>query len=261
MNSKAVAVYIVLLVIISGIAYFVLPHSGSKSPITAQTTIPGATTSITGNGTVKNNTSTTTVVPSNYSSCISLSPTVAIFNGNFSTGTYAGWSTSGTGFGNTPTNKTEANAQGAYYSGPWSGWNGTFFASNYRGGLQVVGGNLTTAPFLVTEPYLNLKVISRQSSLLYVQILTNNTPAITAYFDSYKVPGNGANASSTFVNASLNLLPIICDKAQIKVVAGTGIVTGGNANLNYIAVADFYLSKKSISSPDVIVNQTVNLSR
>ncbi|EQD29670.1 hypothetical protein B1A_20591, partial [mine drainage metagenome] len=154
----------------------------------------------------------------------------------------------------------QANRQGSYYSSPWSGYNGAYFASNYKGGLQVVGGNLTSQSFLVNEPYLNFKIISAQSNLMYVQILSNNTPVITTYFDSFKVPGNEANASSTFVNASINLLPLICNNAQIKVYSGTGIVTGGNANLNYIAVTGFYLSKKPVSSPGVIVNQTVNFT-
>ena len=118
------------------------------------------------------------------------------------------------------------------------------------------GGNLTSEPFLVDKPYLNLEVISTQSNLLYIQLLSNNTPVITTYFDTYHVPGNSYNASSTFENASINLFPLICKYAQIRVVAGTSLSFGGTANLNYIAVTGFYLSKIPVSAPGVLVNLT-----
>ena len=183
----------------------------------------------------------------------------SIFNGNFFTGTYAGWTSQGLGFGTVPTNLTYANAQYSYYSVPWTGAGTNFFATNFKGGLQVVGGNLTSEAFLVTEPYLNFKVISPQSSQLYVQILHNGAPTITTFFNTFTATQQGGNSTSTFVNASINLLPLICQHAQIRVVAGTAIVSGG-ANLNYMAVTGFYMSKKPISTRGVIVNQSVNLT-
>jgi hypothetical protein len=115
-----------------------------------------------------------------------------------------------------------------------------------------VGGNLTSYYFLVNEPYLNFKIISPQSDQLYVQILYNGSPAITDHFNSYRVPGNQQNATSTFENASITLLPLLCREVQIKVVAGTSTASGGTANLDYIAVTGFYMSKRPISSPDIM---------
>ena len=95
--------------------------------------------------------------------------------------------------------------------------------------------------------------------------ICNDSPIITTYFDTLDIPINTANslypgnALSYFVNASINLLPLICEDAQIKVVANTGVQSGA-ANLNYIAVTDFYLSKKPVSSPDAIFNQSVNIT-
>lgn len=256
MDSKAIMIYVALLAVMLLLAFVVLPGPSSKST-TAPSTVAQPTTVV--SNATSNSSQTTIPQINNYSSCISPSNNASIFNGNFSTGTYAGWTSEGLGFGTVPTNLTYANSQHSYYSIPWTGAEANFFATNFKGGLQVVGGNLTSESFLITEPYLNFKIISPQSSQLYVQILHNGAPTITTYFNTFTATQQGGNSTSTFVNASINLLPLICQHAQIKVVAGTALVTGG-ANLNYMAVTGFYMSKKPVSTRGVIINQSVNLT-
>ncbi|MHB1829994.1 MAG: hypothetical protein ACYCO0_01235 [Candidatus Micrarchaeaceae archaeon] len=257
-NTKAIMIYVVLLVIVAIIAFFILPSAPAKTT-TAVTTFPSNSQKTTAPPQTTIGSITTTAGFS--SSCISANQTVPIYNGNFSTGTFAGWSTTGLGFGSAPRNKTYYNDKLAYYGSPWSGFNGVFFASNFQGGVQVVGGNLTSNTFVVSEPFLNFKIISPRSQLIFVQVLRNGTPAITTYFNTYsKTSASNLNSSSTFVNASINIIPLLCDNIQIKVSAGTQTSTSGSANTNYIAVTGFFLGKKPYQDAVLPYNQTINLT-
>ncbi len=184
--------------------------------------------------------------------CISAKLIRYIPNGNFSTGTYEYWNTTGTGWGDAPTNITYANETGAYYSHPWSGYNGTYFASTYHGGTLVAPGNLTSSVFRVTEPYLNFKLISTQSNLLYVQLLKNGTPVATFHYNTYAAYNN-TNPQSTFVNASIILLPYVCQNVSVRLVVGT-LNTG--VLYNYISAGNFYMSKTQELTPGILVNQS-----
>ncbi len=257
-NTKAIMIYVVLLVVVAIIAFFILPSSPPKTT-TALTTFPSNSqkTTIPHQTTVISATTTTGF----SSSCISANQTVPIYNGNFSTGTFAGWNTTGLGFGSAPRNKTYYNNKLIYYGSPWAGFNGVYFASNFQGGTQVVGGNLTSNTFVVRESFLNFKIISPRSKLIFVQILRNGAPVITTYFNTYsKTSSSNTNSSSTFVNASINLIPLLCEDVQIRVSAGTQTSSTTSASTNYIAVTGFFLGKRPYQDAILPYNQTINLT-
>lgn len=225
-------------------SFKVVPTTATSTVITALTT---RTTTI---NQTSNNSTTSTVIP--VGSCLSPAQKVSLKNGNFSTGNYSGWSTDGAGFGSAPLNLTKANMEGAYFNHTWIGYDGTFFATTFEGGINVQPGNLSSNKFYVVEPYLNFKIISPQNNNLYVQILSSsNTPLITTHYNTYAALGN-VYASSQFVNASIALSTFLCQNVTIRVVA---TVVGGAINRQqYIAVGDFYLSKVPVQTSGIIAN-------
>ncbi|MDE1870455.1 MAG: hypothetical protein KGH71_05770 [Candidatus Micrarchaeota archaeon] len=248
--QKSILVFAVLLVAIIIFTYFSY-NSRTSAPRTT-TTIVQSTVATTTIAATTTSTSTTTIP---QGSCLSTQPRVPVLNGNFSTGTYIGWNQTGGGFGSVPFNLTYANKPNvsAYYNHTWTGYNGTFFASTYRGGIGIQPGNLTSFPFKVTEPYLNFKIISPAQGQIYVQILQNNMPVVTTHYNT-NIPGN-PYPTSLFLNASIPLSLSLCQNVSIKVVAQ---VVGGFANSrNYIAIGDFYQGKTPVSTPGIIVNQTI----
>ncbi len=250
---KGILAYIIVLLILVVVVFLVLrPHAATKTATTittknttvATTTIPNSTVVTT----ISN--ATTITIPS----CLSLAQTVPIYNGNFSTGNYTGWEVSGYGFGTSPLNLTYANQNMGYYNHTWVDYNGTFVATTFHGGLALQNGNLTSMPFKVVEPYLNFKIISPQNNLLYVEILSNGKPVIVAHYNTYNAPNN-PYPSSQLANASMPLSLLMCQNVSIKVVAG---VVGSLATRNqYIAIGDFYQSRQPVSTPGIIVNQTI----
>ncbi len=254
MNAKQAIVYIAIFAFLVIATIFLLPTN--PGVLHHATTLTTSVKSTNTNTSTQISQSTTTAFAGN-ASCISGTPTATVQNGDFATGTYEYWNTSGLGFGTSPTNIQYANQNYGYYGSKWNGYSGDYFATNFRGGTSVVPGNLTSDKFLVTEPYLNFKLISTQNNLLYIQILENGTPRITTYFNTYAA-ANNLNASSTFVNASISLVPLLCKNVQIKVVGGT---VGTLLNVyNYIAVAGFYTGRYPKSTQGIIVNQSVNVT-
>lgn len=251
--KKAIVVYLVILVLmviaslyLAGTGFFT---PGKVTPITMSTISqqPGSTTTV--SSSAPSSSTTTVAIPTTtvyFASCQSKSATAAILNGYFSTGNYYGWNASGLGFGATPLNIIYANNNSisGYYGAPWAGYPGQFFATTYHGGLSLQVGNLTSNVFQVTEPYLNFKVISPQSNLLYVEILNRNKPAIIVHYNTYVL----ANATNVFANASIPLTTLMCQNVSIRVVAG---VTGPAQNLNYIAVGGFYMGTSAVSTPAI----------
>jgi hypothetical protein len=257
--NKQIIAYLVGLVVIVIVALVLsgaLGKGGVKIPGISTTTsiatsAPNSTVPTI--STVQSSTTlpTTTIF---FSQCQSSSPTVPITNGDFASGTYYGWSTTGPGFGSAPFNLTQANIVGAYYGAPWSGYSGEYVATTYQGGLSLQEGNLTSAPFEVTEPFLNFRIESPESNLIYVEILEGKNVS-KFWYDTYNA-SNNTDAATKFVNASISLLEtsFYCKNVSIRIVSGS---VGPGNRLDYIAAGDFYLSNKPISTPRILVNQSL----
>jgi len=214
-----------------------------STTILSTTTIPMTTIS---------NTTTTSIPP--IGSCVSSNKTVSLLNGNFSQG-YKYWNASGYGFGTTPLNITWADINDCYYNASWMNYNGNFFATTYHCGIMVQAGNLTSMPFKVVLPYLNFKIISPYNDALYIEILKNGKPVIVSHYNTYNAAGN-IYTMSNFENASIPLAMFMCQNVSVRIVAN---VAGNLVNrLQYIAVGDFYQSVTPISTPGIIVNQTIS---
>jgi hypothetical protein len=262
-QQKGIIAYFVILILMV-IAALYLSGSflgGGAAGTTATTSIAANTTTIpvtTANSTSTTTSRTTTSIT--ISQCQSRNATEKIFNGDFSLGNYSGWNSSGVspgelpGFGDVPFNVIYANENNAYYNSPWSNYNGTHFATTYHNGLILNRGNLTSATFKVSELYLNFRIISPQSDQLYIEILDDGVPKIVAHYNTFAAQGVN-NPLSTFVNASIPLVTLLCKNVSIRVHSG---VVGTTVNkYSYMAVGDFYLSRVPVSTPLIVVNQTI----
>ncbi len=265
MNSKAIAAFAVILMLILVFTYFQFLHNSGTTPpprIVGNGPAPGANhtaNSTSPANTILNGTKNTTTIPPSPINCVSPNASAVINNGNFATGTYGGWNITGQGFLNSsgsavPTNILAANANWAYYVGPWIGYSGTYFASTYHGGISLTPGNLTSVPFKVVEPYLNFRIISPQSSLLYVELLQNGKPYLVAHYDTLTTTGNNSQ-QSIFVNETLPLLNLLCKNVSVRV--SSGIVGSISTVRDYIAVGDFVQSKSDLTTPGTVINASI----
>lgn len=250
MDGKKVFVVVIAVIIIAALVYYVEFSNKAHNIYTTQTTVQ------------TNGLNTTTLPPTTYvlpttvnstSSCIR-SGNTTLFNGNFGTGTYAGWNVTGTGFGSHPNNTEVLNSNGSYTSAPWTGLSaGDYFATTYKPGLSnIQPGNLTSDQFQVVSPYLNFKLVSPQNAGLYMAIIKNNKSVFVTHFNTYAT--NNSNAATMFVNASIPMAQFLCDNVNVRVV-GT-IVGTINTKNQYIAVSDFYQSNKQFTTAGIFVNHT-----
>ncbi|HVC58030.1 MAG TPA: hypothetical protein VND15_00975 [Candidatus Acidoferrales bacterium] len=179
-----------------------------------------------------------------------------VYNGNFSTGTYLGWTETNPGFGTAPLNITYAvkSSVTCYQGQPWSGYSGTYFATNYNCGLQAAAGNLTSSLFYAspTKPFLNFLIISPSSDTLYVMVLgINNRPLATAHYNTFNSTASG-NSASTFRSASIPLSAFAGEPVKIRIVAGS------TNQQTFIAAGGFGLSARPVQTPGILVNLTFN---
>lgn len=177
----------------------------------------------------------------------------SVYNGNFSNGAYIGWNLTGKGFGAAPINITRANSPGnvsCYEGVPWTNYGSTYFATTYTCGTSVSPGNLTSSAFYASKSFLNFRIISPENNYLYVEVLLNNTPYIIAHYNTYNI-SLGANAQSTFRNASIPLVTVIDKPIRIKVVANTQLPQ------NFIAVGDFALADRPVQDKGILTNLTL----
>ncbi len=254
MNRNLTIVVVIFAVIIALSIYFVnnkISHQYITTPTVNPTKIN--ITTQTNTSISKPNITKTQNVTVNESApskpvCIEATNNIEpIFNGNFSTGTYAGWIVTNAGFGTHPLNITFLNKHNDYYGIPWNNYgNNTFMATTFEEGIAVAPGNLTSMPFKVTEPYLNFKLISPQNGEIYLEILENGTPKELAYFNTYAGPNGGP---TTFENESIPLQDFLCKNVSVRVVFNIA----GTTETNYVAVTGFYLSKTPRTAPNTVL--------
>lgn len=180
-----------------------------------------------------------------------------VYNGNFSTATYLGWTATNPGFGTRPFNISYADRANVscYLGTPWSGYSGNYFATNYNCGLQPAAGNLTSSMFYVnpSRPFLNFRIISQQSSNLYIMVLgSSNQPLVAAHYNSYNNTSGFGNAATTFRNASIPLSAFAGQAVRVKLVAQA------TNQGTYLAAGDFGLSARPVQTSGILVNITYN---
>lgn len=174
-----------------------------------------------------------------------------IYGGKFASGTYIGWNLTGKGFDSRPINASYADTHNCTAGGPWTGYNGTYFASTYNCGSSNAAGNLTSSPFYASEHFIDFQTISPENNLIYVEILENGIPEIIAHYNTFNESAFGASGSYTFRNVTIPIGTLIGKNLTLRVVADTS--TSGE----FVAVGDFRLSGQPLQSYGVVSNISI----
>lgn len=256
-RNGVIAIIVIGLILVAAV-YLINNTNGPRNqpqPTQYPNTTPPSTSNATSNASTHTaspyptypNTSSVHRSNSTAYSCATNASTVFVYNGNFSTGTYYGWSVYGNAFGAAPLNLTMANNKSIYYQNEWSGYAGTYAATTYRPNAISLPSNLS-ANFVVVKPYLNFQIYSPYSSGLYVEILFDGKPAIVRHYNTLN--GTYTNSTSTFAYASINMSSLMCNSVTLRIVSDIYHSTTDNQNL-FIAVGNFYQSSLPYQTPGI----------
>ena len=91
---------------------------------------------------------------------------LSMVNPDFETGNYLGWNRTGGAWGGAPKNGNLMNSQHLYYSIPYSGWQGTYFASTYPERTAI--GTLHSSQFTINRRYLEFLAIGQADARMCV---------------------------------------------------------------------------------------------
>ena len=175
-----------------------------------------------------------------------------VYNGNFSSGTFSGWTENGTAFGRGPINITVANINGCYpESTPWSNYQATYFVTTYSCNKSTRNyGTLESSYFVADKPFLNFQAIGYASPIIYVAVVENNTPRIILHFNTY-INANTSTKTFEFRNLTIPLTTVYNKPVRILIVANE------IREYEYIAAGDFHLATTPNQDPNIISNITI----
>jgi len=100
-------------------------------------------------------------------------PHLSMNNTDFERGTYEGWTVVSNGWGAGPKNGPQANSQGDYYSAPYTGYQGSYFASTSQTKLNT--GKLVSEKFTIDKKYVEFLVVGQDDEQLCVGLKINDT--------------------------------------------------------------------------------------